>query len=129
MQLDPQTLAADRTAALDWLWQRVLRHVGAMQLGGTGPAYAVGHDDAMMCHASSEDALAWLDDCEARLGCDVALARAAMGEFLAARDGAPGTAAVNAAMATPLYLARGRLHSHHPVIRGLHAIADRSAAA
>ena len=76
-----------RAAVLDWLWNRVIGRVGAMRLDRTGPAYDVGEDDHAMRTATPEEGFGWIDDCEARLGCDVADARAALVDYFAVRDG------------------------------------------
>ena len=52
----------------------------------TGP-YAWGEDDAGMAGAKDTDLLEWVDDCEARLGADVANFRSAMLDFIAIRCG------------------------------------------
>lgn len=115
------TTDTDRTAALDWLFERVILHVTAFRLGNGSP-YEVDSDDVAMRTASQEDCFGWLDDCEARLGCDVAGARAAMTDFLLARDG--GTPEeLNVALREALGEARGRMHANHPIVRGLAALA------
>lgn len=114
----------DRAAALAWLWERVIGHVAAMRLELTGPLYEVGHDDVMMREATSDDAFSWLDDCEARLGCDVANAREAMVDYMLARDGEPGAQDVAEALRGPLVEAAARLHANHPVRRGLLAMTE-----
>lgn len=118
------TSEADRTAALDWLWERVIAHVRSMRLDLSGPLYEVGHDDVMMREATSDDAFSWLDDCEARLGCDVANAREAMVDYMLARDGEPGAQDVAEALGGPLVEAAARLHANHPVRRGLLAMTE-----
>lgn len=116
-----------RAAALAWLWGRVIACVAVMRLDRTGPLYAVGHDDVMMREATPDEAFGWIDDCEARLGCDVADAREAMTTFMLARDGSPGDPDVRAALAPSLYEAAASLHAFHPVRRGLHALTEPDA--
>lgn len=123
MQLD-DTSVSDRAAALDWLWERVLHHVRLMRLDGTGAPYVVGHDDVMMREAAADDCFAWIDDCEARLGCDVSDARAALLEFVIARDGTTDPDIDNTVLREAVCFARARLHGNHPVIRGLEAIVE-----
>lgn len=117
----------DRAAALNWLWHRVMAQVGAMRLDRTGPMYGPGPDDQTMREAAQDDAFGWIDDCEARLGCEVSSARAALVDFMLARDGTPGDPDVAAALQSALSEARGQLHVDHPVRRGLLAMVGGAA--
>ncbi len=123
MRLEAEHAATGRAAALEWLWDRVIEHVAAMRLS-TGERYEACTDDVMLRDASAADCLGWLDDCQARLGCDVTAARAEMMAYLAVRDGIPGEPAVGAAIAPALLHAMGRLHRFHPVLVGLRVAAE-----
>ncbi len=122
MDTIPDSTATDRAAALHWLWERVLARVGQFQIDGTGRRYEIDTDDVMMREASAEDALGWLDDCDARLGCDTAHARAAMIDFIVARDGVDPPRMPADVLGPALCEATGRMHLHHPVVRGLLAM-------
>ena len=99
MQVDADYTATVRRACLAWLWHRVIEQVAAMRLPD-GSRYQVCTDDVMMRDADATNCMAWLDDCAARLGCDVAAARTDMGAYLAVRDGRPGDPAVRDAAVT-----------------------------
>lgn len=116
------TTASDRAAALEWLWTRVLDHVQKMRLDGSVALYEIGTDDVLMRDAPADDCFGWIDDCEARLGCDVADARAALLEFIVARDGSKDPDINGDVLRVASGEAHGRLHFHHPVLRGLRQI-------
>lgn len=118
------TPESDRAAALQWLWGRVISHIATMRLDRTGPVYELQPDDLSMRDASQDNAFGWLDDCEARLGCDVADARAALVDYMFARDGAPGAQDVAEALTAVLREASDRFHAAHPVRYGLRAMIE-----
>ena len=73
---------------INTLWNDVVTAGRAMRLDKTGPAYEWGIDDDAMRDATADDLLAWVDDAESRMGCDVGDFRAAVLDYLIIRDGA-----------------------------------------
>lgn len=75
----------DMQRVLYYLWSKVM--VEARRMTSPAGRYEVGPDDIAMQHATGDDILGWVDDCEARLAFDVSNMRAAAIDYLAARDG------------------------------------------
>ncbi len=73
--------------ALEFAAELVLEAAAAM-VCSDGTPYLTHEDDAAMLGGSQDDAFAWVDDCEARLGCSgVAEFRAAVVDYFLLRDG------------------------------------------
>lgn len=75
----------DMQRVLYYLWSKVM--VEARRMTSPAGRYEVGPDDIAMQHATGDDILEWVDDCEARLAFDVSNMRAAVIDYLAVRGG------------------------------------------
>lgn len=124
----PDAGPANRSAALDWLWERAMSAAGAMRRSSDGQAYEPCTDDTLLFFAPHAEASAWLRDLEASAGYDVRATRSAMDAYFLARDGAPAPE-LDLSLRSPLADARARLHRFHPVLRGLEAMLDAARAA
>lgn len=101
------------------LWNRV--ELAARAMPTDGGLYGWGEDDAAMRDADADSLLAWCDDCADRLGADEGNFRAALHDFIIARDDGDGLAAEDYAAA--LAEMAGNVEGERDI---RHAIAERT---
>lgn len=90
MTTDTSTIDRLAEVAIDAFHAAELAHWQGQPAATRGPAPEVNEDDCAMLVGSADDLFAWVDDLEYRVGLDVTDMRAAVLDYVAARDGSGG---------------------------------------